>query len=234
MTNYKFGTNQALENLWLRFSTHPKGSWIMKIEMVTKLVELIEKYKPVQILELGTGIGTATACIASILDNARITTVEQDIKVMETAKELIPHDFKNKITFEHRPATVMKPINDIDPFRFWSVFIELPWAKWDLIIIDGPGPFMLKDTLVDLPNGDIIWMLPKIAPGTKILIQGRREARNLYKRYLAWYLDVVEEDGYVDDYCLFERTNLSLNDDLSDFRNSDMIRGKLMESRYFE
>lgn len=231
MNNYQFGTNQALENLWLQFSTHPQGHWIMKMDMISKLCSLVQQYKPAQILDLGTGIGASAACMSAVSDNTHILSVEQNEKLVALAQELIPHDLKQKISFHYSPATAVKPIPSIDPFRYWSCYVDIPWSEYNFIVIDGPGPFILKDSLADLPNGDIIWMLSKMTPGTKIFLQGRLDTRKLYKRFLGWYLDVTEESN---DYCLFERSKEQLNEDLSNFKNSDITRGFLIERGYFQ
>lgn len=230
-TKYKYGQNQPIENLYLKFLHHEKGKWVMPIESVMKVRELLKKYQPTQILELGTGIGALTAVMSASLENVRITTVEQNEKVMELAKELIPHELKEKITFHHTLATILKPFKEIDPFRHWSSYLPYPWIKWDFIVIDGPGPFIYNDNLVDLPNGDLITLLPKMFPSTKVLVQQRNEARRLYKRFLGWYLDILEETP---EYTLYQRTNVQLNEDLADFTNSDRSRGRLAELGYFQ
>lgn len=232
---YKLGTNQQLEGLWLKFHTHEKGIWVMPIEVISQLVHIINNCRPTQILELGTGIGATTACLAANIGNGRITTVEQNQQLIELAKELIPHDLKQKINFEYAPAVPIRPVNTISPFQMWSCYDQIPWSKWDFIIIDGPGPFLAEvggeNHLAELPNGDLIWLLPKIVPGTKIFVQGRKDACKLYKRFLGWYLDVLIEN---EDYCLFERTKEQLNEDLSNFSNSDISRSKLMDQGYFK
>ncbi len=227
-TNYKFGQNVALENLWIKFHDHPEGRWIMKIQSALRLYDLIKKYQPTQILELGTGIGCGTAIMATAIDNAKIMTVEQNQKCIDIAKELIPYELKQNIHFEYCPVGLMKAV---DPFRSWSAFVAFQWNFPDLIVVDGPGPFMLKGDLVNLPNGDIINFLWVMKPGTKIYVDGRKEAVALYKRFLQWYLDILEES---DDHILFERNNRQLAEDLSDFRNSDTVRGDLEALGYFK
>jgi len=235
MREYKLGNFSQLENLWLKFFHHPQGKWIMKLPEVTRLYESIKQYNPTQVLELGTGIGASTAIMASALDNGRIMTIEQSKKCIEIAKELIPFELKQKIQFEYAPATVLRPIIDVDPFQGWSVYLSFQWVDWDFVVIDGPGPFIVADKgkqfLVDLPNGDIIALLGKLKPDAKVFIQGRKQAISLYKRYLGWYLEVVEENEF---YTLFNRTNKSLGKDLDDFENSDTLRGKLEESGYWK
>ena len=138
------GLNPALENLWLKFFNHPQGKWIMKLPEATRLYELIKQYQPQQVLELGTGIGCSTAIMASALDNGHIMTIDQSQKCIELAKQLIPFELKQNITFEYSPATVVKPITDIDPFHGWSAYMSFSWIDWDFVVIDGPGPLWLQ------------------------------------------------------------------------------------------
>ena len=235
MTSYRFGTNNQLEILWQTFSNHPDGKWVMKIENAVKLYETIKKYQPAQVLELGTGIGCSTAIMASALDNGRIMTVEQNQRLIDVAKELIPFELKQHIQFEYSPVTVIKPINTIDPFRGWMAYLNFPWVDWDFVVVDGPGPFMLdiKGTqyCVDLPAGDIIILMQRLRAGAKVYVDKRKDSVNLYKRYLCWYYELIEEDGT---HALFQRTKEKLKDDFSDLQNSDVIRGMLEEMNYFK
>lgn len=229
-TNHKYGTNPPIENLYLKFYNHEQGKWVVPIEFVIKVHELIKEYKPTQILELGTGIGALTATMSASLENGMITSVEQNEKILNLAKELIPFSLQDKITF-HRVSSAVMRFKEVDPYRYWSGFMPFPWIKWDLVVIDGPGPFLVGDNLVDLPNGDLINLLPKLAPKTKIIVERRNEARKLYKRFLGWYLDILEENST---YTLYERTNEVLNEDFSNFTNSDRVRGRLEELGYFK
>ena len=51
------------------------------------LINVIKKYKPKRILEIGTLIGYSTILMASYLKDGKITTIEIDNKVAEIAKE---------------------------------------------------------------------------------------------------------------------------------------------------
>ncbi len=228
--DYKFGQYNQLENLYLKFFNHPDGQWIMKIKSAVKLHELLKKYNPTQVLELGTGIGAGTAVIASTLDNARVMTVESNKRLIEVAKEIIPFELKEKIQFEYSPIHIMKPIPEVDAFQFLEAYIEFPWANWDFVVIDGPGPFMYKGILVDLPGGDVFSVLPKTKMGTKFYIDGRKQLVKLIKRYLKWYLIPIEEGP---DYILLERTDRPLREDLQDLINSDTLRTAFEEMKYF-
>ena len=195
MRQYKFGQYGALENLWVRFYNHPEGKWIMKIQEAMRLHETVKKYQPSQILELGTGIGCSTAIMAAALENGRIMTVEQNPRLIEIAKEMIPFELKQHIQFEHSPVSVVRPLNMIDPFRGWSAYLNFPWVNWDFVVVDGPGPFMIsvkgEQYCVDLPNGDIIILMARLQAGAKVYVDKRKETVNLYKRFLGWYLDLL-------------------------------------------
>ena len=161
-------------------------------------------------------------------------TIEQNKRLIDVAKELIPFELKQHIQFEYSPVTVIKPIGTIDPFRGYSAYLNFPWVDWDFVVVDGPGPFMLdikgNQYCVDLPNGDIIILMQRLRAGAKVYVDGRKEAVNLYKRYLGWYYNLIEE---TDRYAIFERTNEKVADDFSDLKNSDVIRGMLEEMNYF-
>lgn len=174
--------------LYNSFATHKEASWILKPESAAKLYSVVKSLKPRRILELGTGVGLSTALCSAALKDAgvqgfEIHTVEQTKKCVDLAKELIPKELQEGVTFYlEEPKTWQT--KDI-PDQLFSIFASLPKGKFDLIIVDGPGPFMMKDRLLDLPNGDVIKMLreKRIAPGTIVFFDGRLTALNALQRF---------------------------------------------------
>ena len=78
---------------------------------------------------------------------------------------------------------------------------------------------------------DIIILMQRLRAGAKVYVDKRKDSVNLYKRYLGWYYELIEEDGT---HALFQRTKEKLKDDFSDLQNSDVIRGMLEEMNYFK
>ncbi len=52
-----------------------------------RLIEILQKHKPVNILEIGTGIGYSTVLMALALPEAKILTVEKDLEHVEFAEQ---------------------------------------------------------------------------------------------------------------------------------------------------
>ena len=76
----------------------------------------------------------------------------------------------------------------------FSGFQNLPHGPWDMVIIDGPGPFKNKDGVVlEYPNGDIFRILNDINKGAIIYVDGRKDAVKLMKRYLSRFLRLQHE-----------------------------------------
>ena len=195
-------------------------------------------------MELGTGIGCSTEIMAFTCPNASIYTVEQNEKCIELAKQLISEKSKERIYFKYSIAGVMYPCFEVNPFiNFLAYSTPYDWRNYDFILIDGPGPLMAKrkdnktnkiwKCLAELPGGDLIFLLSKMQEGTMVYIDKRQVMVNLYRRHLSAYLDLVEKNKDEIIYTLFRRNDKQLNDDLSNFENSDLAYRELRFGGYF-
>src|SRR3990167_2785857 len=192
---YERGQNHVLDNLGLQFLSSEHGKWVMKAGNIVKLHEKLKEFNPKHILELCTGIGCSTAVLA-FSSEASIYTVEQNQKCIDIAKKLIPATLQERIYFRKAdPQAVTVP--HVNPFITWSMFNDFDWHDYDFILVDGSGPFKARvdgrwDTLADLPNGDVINLLPKMAEGTIVYVDGRKPTTRLYNRHLGNYLELLE------------------------------------------
>jgi len=191
----EFKKNAELASLYSIFKRSPEARWILGKTECLRLYKLIKQYRPKNILELGLGIGASAAVIALASDaNAKITSMEQYEKCVRIAKELIPQELQKKINMVYSEPYAFK--NDkISRYQYFSGYKNLPYGAgpFDFILMDGPGGWVESDQLVKVPNGDIINLLPCMAPGCKILIDGRKSAVELYERFLSNYLRTVEK-----------------------------------------
>lgn len=235
---YERGLHHVLDNLGLLFQSSEHGNWIMKAGNIVNLHEKIKQFNPKHILELGTGIGCSTAVMAFTCPEATIYTVEQNQKCIDIAKKLIPQTLQERIYFRKAtPRVFIAP--QVNPYVSWSMYDEFDWHDYDFILVDGCGPFKTKtevmgkkwETLAELPNGDVLNLLPKLAEGTIVYIDGRKPTKNLYYRHLGNYLEYVESSA---DYSIFRRTNKQLNADFSNYENMDKSLDNLTKGNYFE
>ena len=141
-----------------------------------------------RILDLGTGIGAAAAVTALALEDKgvkdyEIHTIENTDWVRETAEKLIPEDLRKNITFHKSESIIWFDKNT--KYQPYSTYKDIPEGEWDLIIHDGPGPFLEDDQYLDFPNGTITRMLHEggLKPGTLIAWDKRRAALELLERY---------------------------------------------------
>lgn len=195
----------TLKSLYGLFANHPEGQWILKPESAQSLYNFVKTHDVKKVLELGTGIGLSTAIVALALKEKgvkefTIDTVEQYEKCTELAKKLIPEELKTGITF-HRIDAVLWETPEI-PGQMFANFKELPDGQYDLIVVDGPGPYLADGKLVENPNGDVLRLHSegKLPVGALIYFDGRLNALGLLERYYGhnfWLLDGGKSRSHV-------------------------------------
>lgn len=205
----EFSANEELKNLYAVFKRHPEAKWIIGKNDALLLYKLIKKYDAKNILDLGTGIGASAAVMAlAQAPNGRVVSVEQFEKCISIANQLIPEALKRKITLLYSETYAFK--NDkVGKYLYFSGYKTLPmqFAPFDFVVVDGPGAWLEESQLVALPNGDIINLLPHLATGCKVYIDGRKKNVDAYRRFLSPYLKLLEQSGH---HTLFERTEKPL------------------------
>ena len=194
----------SLKTLHDYFVGSPEGQWVMKRQNAHALYEFVKKHPVKRVLDLGTGIGCSAAVVALALKDKgeteyRIDSVEQFDKCIKIANELIPPELKDHITIYKSEAMVWQ--TDKIPHQSFSIFETLPEGDYDLIINDGPSPFMEGEHYIDLSNGTITKMLleDKIKTGTYIAWDGRIVMLKTLERYFG------------DNFCLMPAVNSDLN-----------------------
>jgi len=140
-----------LKNLYNSFARHPEGNWIMQPRNAQLLYQFVKQYPIKKVLDLGTGIGCSAAIIALALKEKgetdfHIDSIEQSDKCIKLANELIPEEFKKYITI-HKADVVVWQTEKI-PYQYFSIYKKLPEPPeggWDLLLQDGPGPFLIDN-----------------------------------------------------------------------------------------
>ena len=203
-----------LKSLYQLFATHKDGKWIMRYYNAGALYRFITKHPVERILELGTGIGCSTAVMALALRDrgvkGEIHTIEQSERCFTLAQELIPEELKSYITF-HRIDPKVWTTEHL-PYQHFSTFESLPEGDWDLILVDGPGPFIQGDKYIDLSNGDVMRLLieDKLKAGTSIAWDGRKKALSTLEQYFGdnFFLTQVADNN---DFNIIERKDNPLH-----------------------
>jgi len=122
----------------------------MKWPNAVKLYEFIIENNIKRVLELGLGIGCSTAIMALAFQdkgetNYHIDSIEQFDKCIELAKKMIPEEFLKNITIHKIEPDIWS--TEKIPYQYFSIYELLPESPpegWDLIVVDGPAPFMIK------------------------------------------------------------------------------------------
>lgn len=200
----------TLKSIYNVFSHHEESRWIMQPENAQALHSFVKAHPIKHVLELGTGIGLSTAIIAYSLEEKGVTdyvihTVEQSEKCLALAKQLIPLEFQKRIVFHLSEATTWKPY--FLPNTELSIFEKLPDDSFDLVLVDGPGPWLKGEHLVDLDNGDVIKLLleEKLKPGALVAWDGRVHALQLVERYFGDNFYFVPTASYAGRMNVIER-----------------------------
>lgn len=200
-----------LRELARRFQYSPEGGWTIAADDVLRLYRLVLRSKPEHILELGTGIGFSAAVMALALrrlGRGRIISLEQLPKCIEAARSLIPAELQPLVRIILAKPTVFR----IDRLSRWIYFCGYDWMpaageRFDFVVIDGPAGWFEGGELVSLDSGDLFRLLPALAPGCKIYVDGRRSTVKRIKRYLSRYVRLIARGGT---YALFERNEVPL------------------------
>jgi hypothetical protein len=224
--------NNELSSLYKIFRRSPEARWILGRTESLRLYKLIKNHKPKNILELGLGIGASAAIMALASDaTAKITNMEQYEKCIRIAKKLIPRELQKKINMVYSEPIAFK--NDsVSRYQYFSGYKNVPIknGSFDFILMDGPGGFLENGQLVKVPNGDVINLLPHMAPGCKILIDGRKSAVEMYTRFLSDYLRTIEATR---NYTILERTQKPLKS-LDELEPKDLNLESRTRKGYFD
>lgn len=178
----------SLNALYQSFAKHKESSWVLKPENAKSLYEFVKTHNVKNVLDLGTGMGMSAAVVALALEEKKIeykiNTVEQYEKCYKLAQTEIPEELRKNITF-HRTDSILWNHPEI-PDQLFSNFKELPEGEFDLIIVDGPGPWLDENgRLIETPNGDVLkfHLENNIKPGTFIFFDGRLKALAMLERF---------------------------------------------------
>ncbi|MEK7612054.1 MAG: hypothetical protein AAB407_01810 [Patescibacteria group bacterium] len=212
MQEYELSRLPFLKKTYETFAESPESQWTISKEDVLRLYKLIRRDKPKKILELGTGVGLSSAVMASALREntvGNILSLEQSLKCIRIANELIPQELQSFIDIKHVKPAVFK-ISTVSEFEYFCGYDWMPSkdSLFDFILVDGPAAWIQNKKLVTLDAGDIFRLIPYIKPGGKIFIDGRRSSANKINRYLSRYIRILEKG---DDFTIFERTNLQVS-----------------------
>ncbi len=203
----------TLKSLYNFYIKHPEGQWIMQWPNAVELYNFIKNNPVKRVLGLGTGVGLSDAVIAfAMIEKGEtdyvIDSMEQYDKCITLANQMIPEPLKKNINIIKSNVIVW---NDPSmPYENYSIYETMPEGDYDLIINDGPAPFMEGDKYIDLPNGTIHKMLidGKLKAGTKIIYDGRIQSLKLLERYFSDNLLLVHIPARNNDFNVLEKKDV--------------------------
>jgi len=137
-------TLRAMTGLWAKMEEYAQGSAVTGASMsdYLTLYEQVRKWRPVEVLELGTGISTVVLAYALRENEAeggargRVTSMEEDPAWHKQAGQNLPGDLRPHVDLIHSPK--------VDGFykMFRGVQYErIPERAYDFVFSDGPDRF---------------------------------------------------------------------------------------------
>lgn len=228
-------TERKIAPLYKIFADSPEGKWIIGKEDAVRIYRLIrrqyKKLKKINVLELGTGIGAATAIMAKAIEDSgeegSITTIEQQDKCIELARGLVPEKLQKFISFKKSEPIIFR--HPKIPYRYFSGFRELPGGRYDFLLIDGPSYWIENGELVntaEVANGDFMHVLNNLDYGALVYVDGRENTRKTIHRFFNKFLELLEEDK---DYAVFKRNDRKYKEELVEDKQLE----KLKKQGYF-
>ena len=209
----------GIKKLWQTFASLPTSQWIISLDDAYNIARLVVDGKPKRVLDLGTGIGTSAAVVKYVDPQTEVISIEQFPKIAQMARRAV----KDLKVVDCEAETFSSP--EI-PGQLFSGYKDLPKGLWQLVIVDGPGPFIEKDALVDYPNGDVFRILDEIEKDGLVYVDGRKDSVKLMRRYLGAFLIPVMETG---GYAIFKRTSQLYQKELV----VDSLLDRLKKQNYF-
>lgn len=201
-----------LQALYGHFKKNKESRWIMQPENAARLYRLVKDRPIKRVLELGTGIGLSAAVVAlAMIDKGEkegvIDTLEQNEKCIDLAIKMIPKDFHESVKINIFKAGVKLWSTEHIPHHEFSIYDEVPEGEYDLILNDGPSPFLENGHYIDLPNGTVHKMLleEKIKTGTLVAYDGRVQSFSLLERFFSKCFFLVKPSQGGRDFNLIER-----------------------------
>ena len=211
----------GIKKLWNKFGTHPEGRWIISLNDAYNLGRFALENKPRRILDLGTGIGASAAILRYALPDAEIISIENSKKCIDIAEQLTPN-----VDIRHCEPEVFEVPGVAH--REFSGYKNLPDGQWDMIVVDGPGPFEQDgEGMVDLPDGDLFRIVGRINENGIVYIDGRKESVKLVKRYLSEFFQVIADTSQ---FAVLKRNNIMYKQELV----ADKLQEQLNEVKFFK
>ncbi len=201
-----------LKALYGHFAKHKESSWIMRPENAARLYQLVKERPIKRVLEFGTGIGLSAAIIALALKDKGekegvIDTLDQSDKCIDLAHKMIPKELHESVKINIFKADVKVWTTERIPYLYFSIYEGVPEGGYDLIVNDGPSPFMENGNFIDLPNGTVQRMVleDKIKTGTLIVFDGRIQSLSLLERFFSKCFFLVKPSSGGADFNILER-----------------------------
>ena len=154
----------------------------------TYLMNLLRMKKPARILEIGTAVGYSAACMAHVLPDCRITTIEVSETTAEKARANIKRlGYENQIEVLCGPA--QEVLDDLEPY-YDFVFIDAAKSHYQMFW-DKSKAVCSKDAVIICDN---IFMKGKTVKDRMEIIRRYRTSHGKMNSFLKFLTETEEAD----------------------------------------
>ena len=155
------------------------------------LYSIIRKRKPVEVLELGSGISSVVIALA-LLDNGRgrLTSMEEDATYADATRTLIPASVREMIDLRHSPSVEKRH------GLFVGVgYADIPERQYDFVFVD--GPHYERESSYDV---DLLKIVERSNVPVTALVDSRAGSCLIYNLFLKkkFYFDYFQNIGFLD------------------------------------
>lgn len=163
------------QQMYQRFADHPDAAAIMGLGNARALYRLVRDRKPKACVDLGTGIGTSAAVVASAMEEngiGEVYSLEHLKRLLPIAESLIPPEIRSRISLMYSPVCT----RDYKGQEWVCYTKHPPCSNVDLVVIDGPPQNFVRTRRGDIisrPCGDILRLMPKMTSDAVVFVDGR-------------------------------------------------------------
>jgi tRNA A58 N-methylase Trm61 len=145
-----------VRQLHQKYASHPKPKYLIGEHDAAVIYNMVSRFRPDHVTDLGLGPGTATAIGAMAMESnckGKVTGLEQLDWMARLAEELMPHELPHRVTIELRTPEVRRYYGkERMCYQFTPSTTDI-----DMVIVEVPGEWIDNNgNLIRKPCVDLV------------------------------------------------------------------------------